>query len=496
MGLPKLQNSEEQIVGGFTSHARYYRLYIVDNFGHEDEISIRRVSLEGYDEYTSISRFDIDNTGDYRTYYVPIHKGIGGILLRMKLILRHRLISVKQETSHIPTGSLIREGLGIDYLRLVRAPEVWSVRGCLDVYYDNPNLYNPQFSVETAMEMINSYLEISYFKKKEMTLQYATTYDCPLLGNVLIRLDGLNFGEFPRVYIGENECTVMNHSYRVANLVRIETIECLLPPGDSGYQNLRVENGVLPGLFQELPNSLSYRVAPPTPVRPYITNIGAHKVDLTWKPPGSSFENMMVTGYKILWFENSYASRISNLTVGNITTTSVRGLKPGTGYVFAIAAISEGVFHEKAANLPTDLYGRRAHLSSGLLGSFSAYTNSTATTEWDFSFEFFDANSTVNSSSVYPGSSMGVSGQYGSEGHYGLNIIGSAHIQNCNTSHVCCDGFNPSIGAASCKPGRSVCVNLLTRQLEHNFVLEGWFFPLSYQSIQYRFRKLDFISTS
>lgn len=385
----------------------------------------------------------------------------------------HRLVTVNQEIPYIANDSLIREDFAIDYFRLVRAPEVWRVRGCLDVYYDNPNMYNPQFNVEMRTEMINYYLEMTYFVEKEMKLQYATTYDCPLRGNVIIRLDGLNFGEFSRVYIGENECVVSNHSHLVADLVKFETIECLLPSGVSGHQSIRIENGVLPGLFQELPYSLSYRIAPPKPLRPNVTNVGAHKVDLTWKAPGNSFENMMVTGYKILWYEPSFASRVSNLTVGNVTTTSVRGLKAGTEYVFSIAAISEGVVHEKAANLPTDLYGRRNHLSSGLLGSFSACTNSTATIEWDFSFDFFDANKTINSSSSYSGSSMGVSGQYGSEGHYGLNIIGSAHVQNCNTSHVCCDGYNSSIGSASCKPGRSVCANLLTRQLEHDFVLEG-----------------------
>jgi hypothetical protein len=31
---------------------------------------------------------------------------------------------------------------------------------------------------------------------------------------------------------------------------------------------------------------LAYRVAPPVPHRPVVTNIGAHKVDLVWTPPG------------------------------------------------------------------------------------------------------------------------------------------------------------------------------------------------------------------
>jgi len=38
-------------------------------------------------------------------------------------------------------------------------------------------------------------------------------------------------------------------------------------------------------------------------------------------------------------------------------------------------------------------------------------------------------------------SSLGPTGQYGAEGHYGLNIIGNAQIQNCNASFTCCDGI-------------------------------------------------------
>lgn len=74
-----------------------------------------------------------------------------------------------------------------------------------------------------------------------------------------------------------------------------------------------------------------------------VTNIGARRMDLVWSPPlNNEFESMTVTGYKILWFQPQFRSRINNITVGNITTTSVRGLEPATEYVFAIAAISEG----------------------------------------------------------------------------------------------------------------------------------------------------------
>ena len=46
-----------------------------------------------------------------------------------------------------------------------------------------------------------------------------------------------------------------------------------------------MENGILPGLFQEVP-FFSYRNAPPVLLSPEFTNVGAHRIDLTWAPPG------------------------------------------------------------------------------------------------------------------------------------------------------------------------------------------------------------------
>lgn len=75
-------------------------------------------------------------------------------------------------------------------------------------------------------------------------------------------------------------------------------------------------------------------------------------------PPNTNqYETLTITGYKILWFPSRYPDQISNCTVGNITLTSIRGLKPATEYVFAIAAMAEGTHPINNANLPTDLYG-------------------------------------------------------------------------------------------------------------------------------------------
>jgi hypothetical protein len=233
-------------------------------------------------------------------------------------------------------------------------------------------------------------------------------------------------------------------------------------------------------------------VAPPVPARPVVTNVGACRVDLTWEPPGDAFEQLTVTGYKVLWFQPEFRTRVSNLTVGrrssiclcpavaymlsdvisagNVTTTSVRGLQPGTEYVFAIAALSEG---REWANAATDLYGRRDPSPDALLGAFSTYTNITGTLRFDFDFSFFSANSTLNHTGSTKVNSLGPTGQYASEGHYGLVLVGSANIQNCNVSSTCCDGYNATIGVASCGSTQSVCAVLPAFQLAYDYVLGG-----------------------
>ena len=233
-----------------------------------------------------------------------------------------------------------------------------------------------------------------------------------------------------------------------------------------------MQNGILPGLFQESP-SFIYRVAPPVALAPVVMNIGAHRVDLIWNPPGNVFDNMMVTGYKILWFMPKFSGFISNLTVGNVTTTSIRGLEPATEYVFSIAAMSEGAFNEKSASLPTDLYGRRAPVPGGFIAEFSAYTNVSATTLWDFDFGVFNANMSVNSSGSTSTNSLGPTGMFGSEGMYGLVLVGNANVQNCNVSSTCCDGFNATIGLASCGTYASVCAVLPSRMLAYDYVIDS-----------------------
>ena len=59
------------------------------------------------------------------------------------------------------------------------------------------------------------------------------------------------------------------------------------------------------------------------PARPVVTNVGAARVDLTWTPPGDAFQQLAVTGYKVMWFQPEFRTRVSNLTVGKCTFSSL-----------------------------------------------------------------------------------------------------------------------------------------------------------------------------
>jgi len=458
------QGYVEQRFGGFSGYSRYWRLVVLDNYGGTG-IGIREFHLDGYDEKVTAVPFALNNTNIYTTYYLPINTYLSGMLLKMRLELLYPEYS---EVNPNKNGKVFREGLYIDHIRVARAPEVWKVRGCLDKYYDSASYQNPTYNVTTVINVVNNNLPVHYFVKQNLTLQYATTYDCPTEGGTTLIIEGINFGLYPNVYIGPNACPVTsNKVWDVEG--RVQQITCRLPPGSSGPQRVRVENGVNPGLFHDSASML-YRTAPPVPARPTITNIGARRVDLTWTPPGSEFDNMMVTGYKILWFQPQFRSRVSNMTVGNVTTTSVRGLEPQTEYVFAIAAVAEGI---EFANAATDLYGRRDLSPAAMVGAFSVFTNITATLPFDFDFNFFSANSTLNHSGATDVNSLGPTGQFGAEGHYGLVLVGSANVQNCNVSSTCCDGYNATIGVSSCGTTRSVCAVLPARQLAYDLVLNG-----------------------
>lgn len=475
------QTFDNQTIMGFSKQSRYWKLIVLTNYGG-DSIAIRDIGLEGYDEGVSVLPFEIDNTGTYKNYYLTIHDYLMGPLVQLRFEFFH---TMKAEHLSRKSRPNFREALAIDYVRIVRAPEILKVRGCLDKYFDNPNQNFPNYNVAEKELVINGQLPIRYFTKNSYDeFRYASTYDCPHAGGIELRVDGVNLGLSPKVFIDDNECVVTFVGSDFEAGSREGYVLCTLPASAAYKANgnninsdevlpsiVRVESSTLPGLFENRPY-FTYRKASPAPARPVITNIGARRVDIVWTPPGDVFDTMMTTGYKIIWFQAKYRTRVSNVTVGNVTTTSIRGLEPGTSYVFGVSALSEGAA-QNAAILPTDLYGRRAVNYGAMESPVSIFTNITATLANDFDFSWFDGNMTLNNSGATYSNSNGPTGLYGSEGNYGLTIVGSAHVENCNASMTCCDGYNETLGLASCGTGRTVCAVLLERRLAYEYVYDG-----------------------
>jgi hypothetical protein len=423
-------NSTTQHVTGFSSQSQYWRLFVVDNYGGP-AVGIRKVSFIGYTNNIVVLPFTLNNTGSYHTYYIPIGQSLIAPIQRLRFEFYQSSSSNKYQGSF---GTF-----QIEFIRIVRAPEVHKVTGCIDIYYDSVSLQNGDPSVTSVVNLINGVLPLEYFAKQSNTLSYATTFDCPLDGGIDITVEGVNFGESARVFVGDNECIVKSLISSTT-----DTIICTLPStslSSSINSTVTVQNGVLPGLFVNF-FGLFYRTNPVVPSPPLVTNIGARRVDLLWQPPGSLYNAMATTGYKIAWYQPKYRSRVGNMTVGNVTTTSIRGLNPESDYVFAVAAVSEGVIPINYANQPTDLYGRRAHSTNSLLGGFSNFTSNITTLKSDFEFTFFNANLTLNYSvsdvpiSSVASQSLGPTGLYGGEGSYGLAFIGSANVENCNATRL------------------------------------------------------------
>jgi hypothetical protein len=154
----------------------------------------------------------------------------------------------------------------------------------------------------------------------------------------------------------------------------------------------------------------------------------------------------------------------------NATAATLRGLAGGGVYQFRVAAVAEGgeggVACAWAAGV--DAYGvREGGLCAGaLVGAFSPPSPPARTLTYDLLFTHFSANLTLDWGPAHAPSSHTALGWAGGEGHYGLVLVGDAHIGGGNSSHVCCDGYggaafpdaarwavNGSGGAPSGTPG-------------------------------------------
>ena len=146
---------------------------------------------------------------------------------------------------------------------------------------------------------------------------------------------------------------------------------------------------------------------------------------------------LTTTGDESTWTWSDWGSPV---TTGNITVTTMIGLREGTYYQWRIAPLTEDqTFSTQWQEL--DLYGRRDPVPGFVRGEFSPSTTPTKTLATDFTFSIFNANATLNHGPFDARSSLGPLGVTRGEGHYGLVLVGDTNVQNCNASSICCDGY-------------------------------------------------------
>jgi len=425
--------------------------------------------------------FEVIPDGTPRIYYVPLHRHHFGLVTQL------RLYPALATGSGAP-GPAAGDSFAVSWVRIVKAPTVRRATGCLDKFYGSANLgYGEPGYAHAHTHLVNGFHrhystrhyapppgtfareEASYVAPGGDALPYATTYNCDRAGGTLLTLHGINFGVAGAlVNVGGAPCLNVVHTVPETELT------CTLPPlaprvadADAVALDVEVVSGAMEGLRDSMP-SLSYATAPPAPpAAPTLSNIGARSVDLTWLPAMDTWDALTVTGYVITRRVAGRGSFRYAVTVGNVTHTTVIGLTPNTLYEFRVAALTEpqgadnGVLGDAAfaaaKHAPPawryglDLYGRRPAVPGALLGAPSAPANATATLKYDLSFNAFgfNANATLNHSATDGRATLGPTGVWGGEGHFGLVLVGDAQVEGCNESFACCDGFVHGVGCAA-----------------------------------------------
>lgn len=381
----------------------------------------------------------------------------------------------------------IRDAFLIDYIAIAYPPLVRSVTGCINKFwpYQEARLgAAPLLDDNIAvLETEHAHLEFGYAQvgrsrgnngtaSKEVV--YANTFACPVGGGRRLTLRGERLGSLQKptvVLIDRRPCLHITYHVSATSSVsprhaNSDAISCQLPPGTPAVDGEPVAVTIARGDVPELRDTvryLAYQGPPSRMATPKVSNIAARSIDLTWEPPPRGRPHfganskllgaLQSTGYLVtcqldyvhteakgesLGSSPRYDQRSTHqITLGNVTKTTIVGLRPDTSYVFSVAAVVENRFNDQSFIDTVDLYGRRPHLPSAFVGPASCYTNTTTTLTHDLQFDTFTANATVNVREI-----VGPPGLIDGEENHGLILVGSANLENCNASHACCDGFD------------------------------------------------------
>ena len=434
--------------------------YLVMRFRHVGLSSSGKIALTMVDESQVDFYFRTLETS-WRIAYLNIEgdqqEHVGKKIMKVRLYPGvHRSSHKVWEQSIGPDSG---DGFQIDWLRIVRSPIIHRITGCKGVKYSNDYGFDEiNFNLGAAeISYVNGELEHQRTVWKlaaRHEFSYAASYNCIRGGGEKIMIEGYNLGEgggngkgVPATVLIDNApCRHVTHD----DIVPQERLFCTTPPMSTDdyefYQHqpslVKIMNGKLPGLVGTSSN-LAYASNPPAPVNISTSNAASRSIDLSWEPAGRLWQRLTYTGFTIRWRELSNPSWTHSMVVGNITTTTVRGLSPNVTYAFGIAGLNENQTNPSWwDNL--DLYGRRDALAGALEGAIATVQGHTLL--HDVNIPYFNSNATQDYGAETESLTKGPTGVYGGEGHYGLSLIGSANIANCNVSSFCCDDYDIEIG--------------------------------------------------
>ncbi|ETI56626.1 hypothetical protein L917_00803 [Phytophthora nicotianae] len=382
-------------------------------------------------------------------YFIPIWKHVTGVIRRVRF---HPCVSRNPVTG---------QSFSIDWIAFTKAPVVTKVRGCIDKYFDDDDVPGNSDGDKAAHlncteveRWTNGFHHSSAAKCSSMPLPRASTYNCVREGGELISISGKHFGTADAVVtIDGVECLDVVH------VVPEVELQCRLPPvalkwlANSTYPSIvRVHNGRLMELFDEVP-LLSYAAPVSAPPEPIISNIAAHAFDVNWEAPTDVWVSMTVTGYRVAWKHctDDTFSLDQSVVVGNVTSTTLIELESSTSYQVKVTPLTENQWRWSKEWKDIDLYGRRRILPNAVVGFDSPLSSCVQTLQQDFSFPQFSAQLLTNLSALPEAialrttPTLGPTGEVGDQGHFGLYVNGDAHLQNCNASVSCCDGFDATV---------------------------------------------------
>ncbi|CAM9514142.1 unnamed protein product, partial [Laminaria digitata] len=424
---------------------RFWRVYVLDGHGG-NRTSLREVELLGPADTTLTEplEFEVFNDNIFHLYHVPIYRSFQGVLTQLRLWpgVEAADVAGRQNASLAPNRG---DAFEIDWIRIVRAPHVKRVRGCIDLAYvwpDTPEVGRnfASSNITSRNDLINGFLKLgrTWFGVVEDG-EYGTTKSCLVGGGETITIAGAAFGGAnAQVNIDGSPCTNVVHTPGSEET----ELTCISPPATSATtaaiadaaaaattveasgdnstsasfykewsSTVEVVNGKMPGLRHGV-EYLSYQ-APPPPIRkPFISNVAARSIDVSWEPPADYWLALAVTGYEARMTYHSFAigwrmvenglaglngSSVEHglgagedkvepsMVVGNVTTTTVRGLDPGTQYAFWVRGLSEN--RSDPGTVQVDLYGRRDPLQGAVTGIFGEVSDVVTTLGEDILFE-------------------------------------------------------------------------------------------------------------